>query len=70
MRESLLMDKRLLRRYTRNTEWRQITESLFANDGALLALTRDGTVKVATEYQAASAKFGLVVNILKTSTWS
>ena len=35
-------DKKLYRRYTRNTNEQKISECLFANDGALLASSRNG----------------------------
>ena len=45
-----------------------VTECLFADDGALLALTRPGSERAVLEYQPTSTcrKFGWVVSIPKT----
>lgn len=59
-------DKKLFRRYTRNAAEIKLTDCLFADDGALLASSREGAERAAVEYQNASANFGLTVSIQKT----
>ena len=58
-------DQRLFRRYTRNAMLRQLTECLFADDGALLASTRSGAETAVCTYQQVSKDFGLTVSIPK-----
>ena len=60
------LDKKLFRRYTRNASKQNVPECLFANDGALLASTREGAERAVVEYQTTSDKFGLRVSIPKT----
>ena len=45
---------------------RKIAECLFADDGALLGLTRSGAERAALVYQQTSSDFGLTVSIPKT----
>lgn len=61
-------DGRLFRScVVRNASERRITESQFADDGALLASTRPGAEKaVLEEYQQTSRRFGSQANISKT----
>ena len=58
-------DKKLFRCYTRNATESRMTECLFADDGALLASSREGAERAASEYQSTSGKFGLSVSIQK-----
>ena len=60
------MDKKLFWRYVRNADERMLTDCLFADDGALLASSRNGAEKVLSEYQMTGTKFGLTVSIPKT----
>ena len=53
------LDKKLFRRYTRNASKQNVPECLFADDGALLASTREGAERVVVKYQTTSDKFGL-----------
>ena len=56
------LDKKLFRRYTRNASKQNVPECLFADDGALLASTREGAERAVVEYQTTSDKFGLRVS--------
>ena len=60
------LDKKLFRRYTRNSSKQNVPECLFADDGALLASTREGAERAVVKYQTTSDKFGLRVSIPKT----
>ena len=60
------VDKKLFRRYTQNALQRELTECMFADDGALLASTRAGAEVAVTEFQSTSSDFGLTVSIPKT----
>ena len=59
-------DRQLFRRYTRSALKKRITECLFADDGALLASARLGTVNAVSMYQQVGKNFGLTVSLLKT----
>ena len=63
-------DGKLFRRYTRNASSTRILECLFADDGALLATSREGAEKAAQEFQNVCKNFGLTVNISKTKHFS
>ena len=56
---SFRCDQRIFRRYTRNAEARLLRECQFADDGVLLASTREAMKKAGREYQDTSTKFGL-----------
>ena len=60
------LDKKLFRRHTRNASKQNVPGCLFADDGALLASTREGAERAVVEYQTTSDKFGLRVSIPKT----
>ena len=59
-------DRKLFRRYTRNAAERKILECLFADDGAILASTREGAERAICEFQSVCHQFGLTVSISKT----
>jgi len=59
-------DEKLFRKYTRHAESRLLLECLFADDGALLASTREGMARSVREYQDTSSRFGLTVSLQKT----
>ena len=60
------LDKKLFRRYTKNASRQNVPECLFADDGALLASTREGAERAVVEYETTIDKFGLRVSIPKT----
>lgn len=60
-------DGKLFRKYTKNTSERRILECLFADDGALLATSREGAEKAAQKFQDVCKSFSLTVNISSTS---
>ena len=60
-------DGKLFRRYTKNAQDWKLLECLFADDGALLASTREGAERATVEFQAVCQSFGLTVSIAKTS---
>jgi len=51
-------DEKLFRRYTRNAQVRLLTKYLFADDGALLATSRDGMERAVQQYKSVGADFG------------
>ena len=59
-------DKKLFRRYTRNSCSTQLTELQFADDAALLSTTRKGAEDAIDKYIEVVAEFGLTVSIPKT----
>ena len=59
-------DKQLFRRCTRGAKEEYITEGQFADDVALLAVTREAAEKAIDLYQSVAKSFGLTVNISKT----
>ena len=63
-------DGKLFRRYTRNASEKRVLECLFADDGALLATSREGAEKAVQEFQEVCKSFGLTVNIAKTKHFS
>ena len=60
------LDGKFFRRYTRNASEKKVWECLFADDGALLATSREGAEKAVQEFQEVGKSFGLIVNIAKT----
>ena len=59
-------DEKLFMRYTRNASERRVTECQFADDSALLAITRSGAESSAIGYQQTSSEYGLKVSLPKT----
>ena len=59
-------DEKLFRRYSRNAQVRLLTECLFADDGALLATSRNGMERAVQEYRSVESQFGLTVSVKKT----
>ena len=59
-------DKKLFRRYTRNSTERLLTDCQYADAAALLSTTRSEAMRAVTEYMKASQDFGLSRSILKT----
>ena len=59
-------DHKLFRRYTRNADVAKITEFQFADDTALLAITRAGAEKALRQYMKVAEDFGLTVSTSKT----
>ena len=60
------LDKKLFRRYTRNSEELKINECQFADDAALLATTKRGAETATMEYMRVAKDFGLTLSIPKT----
>ena len=56
--------------FRRNASSTRILECLFADDGALLATSREGAEKATQEFQNVCKNFGLTVNISKTKHFS
>lgn len=59
-------DKKLFRRYTRNSSTTKLTELQFADDVALPSTTRQGAEDAMVKYIEVAAEFGLTVSIPKT----
>ncbi len=59
-------DEKLFRRYTRNAQVRMLTECLFADDGALLATSRNAMERAVQEFNGVGTQFGLTVSVQKT----
>ena len=59
-------DKQLFRRYTRGANQTCFTECQFADDVALLTVTREAAEKAITLYQSIAKSFELTVYINKT----
>ena len=60
------MDRKLFRPYTKNAREKRVTECQFADNSAILALTRPGAEKAALVYQQTTLDFGLTVSNPKT----
>ena len=60
------LDKQLFRRYTKGAKEKYITESQFADDVALLTVTREAAERAIGLYQSVAKSFGLTVSINKT----
>ncbi len=59
-------DEKLFRRYTRNAQVRMLTECLFADDGALLATSRNVMERAVQEFKGVGTQFGLTLSVQKT----
>lgn len=60
------LDKKLFRRYTRNSEELKLNDCQFADDAALLATTKRGAEMATMEYMLVAKDFGLTPSIPKT----
>ena len=60
------LDRKLFRRYTRNTEEVKVNECQFADDAALLATTKRGAELITIEYMLVCKDFELTLSIQKT----
>ena len=60
------LDKQLFRRYTKGAKEKYITEGQFADDVALLTVTREAAERAIGLYQSVAKSFGLTVSINKT----
>ena len=59
-------DRKLFQRYTQNAEETRLNDLQFADDAALLAMTRSGAEKALQEYSHVAADFGLTDSMPKT----
>ncbi len=59
-------DEKLFHWYTRNAQVRMRTECLFADDGALLATSRNAMERAVQEFKGVGTQFGLTVSVQKT----
>ena len=60
------LDHQLFRRYTRGASQKRITEGQFADDVALLTVTREVAERAISLYHSVAKAFGLTVSIAKT----
>ena len=60
------LDKQLFRRYTKGAKEKYITEGQFADDVALLTVTREAAERAVGLYQSVAKSFGMTVSINKT----
>ena len=64
------LNRKLLRRYSKNASGKRVTECQYAYNGAILVLTRPGAEKAALVYQKTNHDFSLTVTASPNpSTW-